>query len=118
MTDITRHDIGKRMSEIGIFNKVAYLAGQVANRNPDADIAGQTEEVLGHIDRLLAKAGTDKTRLLHCQIFLKNIQDIDAMNAVWDRWAPQGNTPPRATVQALLGDPAWRIEIVVCAALA
>ena len=117
MTDINRYDVGARMSEIAVFNNVVYLAGQVAERNPEADIAGQTEEVLGHIDRLLAKAGTDKTRIIQCQIYLRDIADIAAMNEAWDKWAPAGHTPPRATVQALLADPAWRIEIVVSAAL-
>ncbi|HVL77581.1 MAG TPA: RidA family protein [Noviherbaspirillum sp.] len=117
MTDITRHDVGARMSEIAVFNNVVYLAGQVAEVNPDAGITRQTEEVLGHIDRLLAKAGTDKSRILQCQIYLKDIADIAAMNAVWDQWVAGGNTPPRATVQAELADSRWRIEVVVCAAL-
>jgi enamine deaminase RidA (YjgF/YER057c/UK114 family) len=117
MTDLVRHDVGPRMSEIAVFNGMVFLAGQVADRNPQGSIAEQTQEVLGHIDRLLAKAGTDKTRILQCQIFLKNIVEIGAMNAVWDVWAAQGNTPPRATVQAELADPSWRIEVVVIAAL-
>lgn len=117
MTTITRLDMGPRMSEISICNGMVFLAGQVAEQNSDAGITGQTLEVLGHIDRLLAKAGTDKTRILQCQIFLKDIKDIAAMNAVWDQWVPAGHAPPRATVQALLADPRWRIEIVICAAL-
>jgi enamine deaminase RidA (YjgF/YER057c/UK114 family) len=117
MSDIERHEVGARMSEIAVFNNVVYLAGQVAERNPEAGIAGQTEEVLSHIDRLLAKAGTDKTRLLQCQIYLKDIADIGAMNQVWDRWVAAGHAPPRATVHALLADPNWRIEVVVSAAL-
>jgi enamine deaminase RidA (YjgF/YER057c/UK114 family) len=105
------------MSEIAVFNGMVFLAGQVADQNPHGTITEQTREVLGHIERLLTKAGTDKTRILQCQIFLKDIADIGAMNAVWDEWVAKGNTPPRATVQADLADPNWRIEIVVSAAL-
>jgi enamine deaminase RidA (YjgF/YER057c/UK114 family) len=117
MTDITRYDVGPRMSEIAAFNGMVFLAGQIADQNPEAGIEGQTAEVLAHIDRLLAKAGADKTCIMQCQIFLKDIKDIGAMNAVWDKWVAPGHTPPRATVQAELGDPDWRIEIVVSAAL-
>jgi enamine deaminase RidA (YjgF/YER057c/UK114 family) len=117
MTDLSRHDVGARMSEIAIFNGMVFLAGQVADQNPHGTIAEQTREVLSHIDRLLSKAGTDKSRILQCQIFLKDISDIGAMNAVWDEWVAKGNTPPRATVQADMADPSWRIEMVVSAAL-
>lgn len=115
-TTLTRHHVGKRLSEIAVYNGVAYLAGQVPENGPDADMAAQTREVLGHIDRLLGEAGTDKRRILSCQIFLRDIADIGAMNAVWDEWVPEGHTPPRATVQAALADPRWRIEVVVTAA--
>lgn len=117
MTDITRYDVGSRMSEIAVFNGMVFLAGQVADQNPQGTIEEQTREVLGHIDRLLDKAGTDKTRIMQCQIFLKDIRDIGAMNAIWDEWVAKGNTPPRATVQAEMADPGWRIEVVVSAAL-
>ena len=70
------------------------------------------------MERLLAEAGSDKGRILQCQIYLADIADIGAMNAVWDAWIPAGCAPPRATVQAALADPRWRIEVVVVAALA
>jgi enamine deaminase RidA (YjgF/YER057c/UK114 family) len=117
MESLKRYDVGPRLSEMAVFNRVVYLAGQIAEQNPQAGITEQTAEVLGHIDRLLAKAGTDKTRILQCQIFLKNISDIGAMNEVWDRWVAPGNSPPRATVQALLAQPNLLIEMVVSAAL-
>jgi enamine deaminase RidA (YjgF/YER057c/UK114 family) len=108
---------GPRLSEAAIFNHTVYLAGQVADQAPEADISGQAREVLGHVERLLKEAGSDKSRILQCQIFLRDIADIGAMNAVWDAWIPAGHTPPRATVQAALADPRWRIEVVVVAAL-
>lgn len=115
--DLQRLHVGPRLSEVAIFNNVAYLAGQVPEATVDQDIGAQTAEVLGMVERLLAEAGSDKSRILSCQIFLKDIGQIGAMNAVWDAWIPAGHTPPRATVQAQLGDPRWAIEIVVTGAL-
>ena len=82
------------------------------------DIRGQTAQVLAMVDRLLAEAGSDKSRILMTQIFLADIGDIAAMNEVWDAWIPAGNTPPRATVQAAMANAAYKIEIVVTAAAA
>lgn len=116
-TELKRAHVGKRLSEYAVYNGVVYLGGQVPEVNPDADFRAQTREVLGHIDRLLAEAGSDKTRILSCQIFLADISLIGQMNEVWDEWVPQGNTPPRATVEAKLADPRYLIEVVVSAAL-
>ncbi|MET0267907.1 MAG: RidA family protein [Duganella sp.] len=113
--EITRLHIGKRLSEVAIHNNTVYLAGQIAE-DASADIRGQTREVLGHIDRLLAEAGSDKTCILSCQIYLADLADFDGMNEEYDAWVPGGHTPPRATVQAQLANPAWRVEIVVVAA--
>lgn len=106
------------MSGITIHNGTVYLAGQVPLKNPDASIDEQTREVLGEVEQLLAEAGSDKSRILQCQIFLSDIADIAAMNVVWDAWIPSGHAPPRATVAAALADPRWRIEVLVTAALA
>lgn len=113
---IQRFDVGPRLSEMAIHNGVAYLAGQVAGDTGDG-IAGQTRQVLEEIDALLARAGTDKTRILRAEIFLKDLQDFEVMNRVWDAWVPEGHAPPRATVQAQLANPGWLIEVVVTAAL-
>ena len=113
---IQRFDVGPRMSELAVHNGVAYLAGQVAE-DATQGIAGQTQQVLGEIDALLARAGTDKSKILRAEIFIKDLQDFEAMNRVWDAWVPEGNAPPRATVQANLARPAWLIEIVVTAAV-
>ncbi|MFA6313578.1 MAG: RidA family protein [Sterolibacterium sp.] len=115
---ITRAQVGPRMSGTAIYNATVYLAGQVPLNHPEAGIAEQTREVLDEIERLLRAAGSDKSRILQCQIFLRDIADIGAMNAVWDTWVVAGHTPPRATVQAALADPRWRIEVLVTAALA
>ena len=112
---IQRFSVGQRLSETAIFNKTIYLAGQIPE-DVTADIVGQTAEVLGHVDRLLAEAGSDKTRILMCQIFLSDITQISGMNQAWDAWVAQGHAPPRATVQASLANPSWLIEIVVTAA--
>ncbi|MCU6433087.1 RidA family protein [Undibacterium sp. Jales W-56] len=112
---LQRFHVGQRLSETAIFNKVIYLAGQIPE-DATQDIVGQTTEVLGHVDRLLAEAGSDKSRILMCQIFLSDIKLIGGMNQAWDAWVAAGNAPPRATVQAALADPAWLIEVVVTAA--
>ena len=116
MSNIQRFHVGHRLSEMAIHNGTVYLAGQVPE-SADKDIRGQTAEVLAAIDKLLAEAGTDKTRILMTQIFLADLADFDGMNAVWDAWVAPGHTPPRATVQAKLARPGWRIEVVVTAAL-
>lgn len=112
---IQRFDVGPRMSELAVHNGVAYLAGQVAG-DASADISGQTRQVLAAIDALLARAGSDKSRILRAQIFLADLADFAAMNAVWEAWVVPGHTPPRATVQAALAKPQWKVEIVVTAA--
>ena len=84
----------------------------------DTDITGQTEDVLQQVQQRLLEAGSDKSRILRAQIYLTDIRDITAMNAVWDAWVAPGHAPPRATVQAALADPAWRIEVVATAAQA
>ena len=116
MSEIQRFDIGARMSEMAVHNGVAYLAGQVA-ADASLDAQGQTANVLAQIDTLLARAGTDKSRILMAQIFLADIADFAAMNVAWDAWVAGGNTPPRATVQARLAKPEWKVEIVVKAAV-
>jgi len=113
---IDRHDVGARMSEMAVHAGTVYLAGQVA-ADDSLDAAGQTRQVLAAIDALLARAGSDKTRILRAQIFLADIADFAAMNAVWDGWVVPGHTPPRATVQAALARPGWKVEIVVTAAV-
>ena len=113
---IQRIDVGPRMSEAVVHNGVVYLAGQVATGGAP-DIGGQTREVLAAIDALLAKAGTDKTRVLRAQIFLADMADFPGMNAVWDQWVAPGHTPARATVEAALAKPQWKVEIVNTAAL-
>ncbi|GMV31708.1 MAG: hypothetical protein AMXMBFR59_38330 [Rhodanobacteraceae bacterium] len=112
---IQRYDAGPRMSEMVVHNGTIYLAGQIAD-DDDADIAGQTRQVLAAIDALLARAGSDKSRILRAEIFLADLADFGAMNAVWEAWVVPGQTPARATVQAALANPKWRVEIVVTAA--
>lgn len=113
-TAIERLHVGERLSEAAVCGSTVYLAGQIAE-DATQGIEGQTREVLGHVDRLLAEAGSDKSRILMCQIFLADIQDIAAMNAVWDAWVAPGHAPPRATVEARLARPEWLIEVVVTA---
>ncbi len=114
--DIQRFHVGASLSETAVHGRTVYLAGQVAD-DTSLGIEGQTREVLGHIDRLLAEAGSGKARILMCQIFLSDLADFEGMNAVWNQWVVPGHAPPRATVRASLANPAWRVEMIVTAAL-
>lgn len=114
---ITRIAPGARLSAAVVHNDTVYLAGQVAVAAVDKGIAEQTREVLEIIDGVLAKAGTDKSKLLWVQIWIPDIATFDAMNEVWDAWVDPDNKPARATVEARLADPRLRIEIAATAAL-
>ena len=116
MSNITRVNVGKRLSDMAVYNGVAYLAGQVAD-DSSQDITGQTRQILSTIDKLLASAGTDKTRLLMVQIMVANMKEFDGMNKAWDEWVPAGNAPPRATIEARLASADYKVEIVVTAAV-
>ncbi len=113
--DIQRVGVSARYSELAVFNGVVYLGGMVPERG-DTDIRGQTEDVLQQVEHWLVQAGSDKSRILQAQIFLTDIGEIGVMNEVWDAWVVPGTAPPRATVQAALANPTYRIEIVVTAA--
>ena len=115
MSDITRIGIGPRMSEAVLHNGTAYLAGQVGR--PGDSVADQTRTCLAEVDRILAAAGTDKTRILSAQIWLADISTFAEMNAVWDQWVPQGHTPARATGESKLAAPEYKVEVIVVAAL-
>jgi enamine deaminase RidA (YjgF/YER057c/UK114 family) len=114
---IQRINIEDRYSDIAIFNGVAYLAGQVAT-DLSQNIQGQMREVLTTIDKLLEQANSDKSRILMVQIYLADISDYAGMNELWDDWVSEikGHAPPRATVQALLANPKYKVEVIVSAA--
>ena len=111
-----RFHVGDRLSEMTVYNGTVYLAGQVA-ADATQDIRGQTAQVLAMVDKLLHEAGTDNAHILMAQIFLADLADFNAMNVVWEDWVAPGDAPPRATVQAYLVKPEWKIEVVVTAAL-
>jgi enamine deaminase RidA (YjgF/YER057c/UK114 family) len=116
MSSIERLEIGPRMSQAVIHGGVVYLAGQVAGDVPGAPVKEQTKNILDRIDKLLAAAGTDKTKLLSVTIWLADVRTFEDMNSVWDKWVPAGATPARATVEAKLVSPAYAVEIGVIAA--
>jgi enamine deaminase RidA (YjgF/YER057c/UK114 family) len=113
---IERLHVGPRLSEAVVHNGTIYLAGQVAD-DASLDISGQTRQILESIDRLLAECGSDKTRILSAQIFLSDIADFALMNTVWDAWVPAGHTPARATIEAKLAAPKYRVEVMVVASV-
>lgn len=115
MAKITRIETGPRMSQAVVYNGIAYLAGQVGT--PKASVTQQTKDCLASVDRLLALAGTDKTRILSAQIWMADMADFAEMNAVWDAWVAKGDAPARATGEARLATPDYAVEVIVVAAL-
>lgn len=115
--DITRIDVNSRIADAVIFNNVVYLAGQVPRSTLGQSVKEQTTDVLEQIDRALAKAGSDKSRLLSVQIFMKDITQNAGMNEAWEEWIPKGHCPARATLEAKMNNDQWALEIVVTAAL-
>ncbi|MGD0847537.1 RidA family protein [Bradyrhizobium sp.] len=113
---IQRFEVGPRMSQAVVHGDTVYLAGVVANAAAGESVTKQTQEVLSIIDGHLAKAGTDKSKLLTATIYLTDITTFAEMNAVWDGWVSTGNTPARATVEAKLAAPRYNVEIMVTAA--
>ena len=114
-TEIQRIDSNEILSEVTIHNQVVYLAGQVPN-NDDADLETQTREVFANIDKLLAQANSDKSQMLSVQVFVKDLADFPAFNAVWGQWVADITPPARATIQANLVNPNWLVEVMVVAA--
>ena len=113
---IERIGAGPRMSKAVAHGDTVYLAGQVADRTRGASVAEQTGEVLEIIEQLLAQAGTEKAKILSATIWLTDMTTFAEMNSKWDAWVVQGSTPARATVQAQLAAPEYKVEIAVIAA--
>jgi enamine deaminase RidA (YjgF/YER057c/UK114 family) len=111
--NVERKEVGPRMSQIVIHGDTVYLAGVVAHQNAGKK---QTREILATIDRYLTQAGTDKAKLLSANIWLTDMATFGEMNAVWDGWVTPGHTPARATVEAKLAAPQYKVEIMVVAA--
>jgi enamine deaminase RidA (YjgF/YER057c/UK114 family) len=116
MSKVRRIDPGPRLSEATVFGDRMYLSGMIPE-DTSLDITGQVKQALAEIDALLAKGGSDKSKILSAVIWLADIGDFAAMNAVWDSWVLPGKTPARATVQARLNDPKMKVEIMVVAAI-
>ena len=115
---VKRLHVGPRMSQAVVHDRTIYLAGQVADQAEGKSVGEQTKEILATIDRLLAEAGSDKSRILSATVYLADIGTFAEMNAEWDAWVPAGHTPARATVEAKLAAPAYAVEIACIAAQA
>ncbi len=114
--NLTRLGAGPRMSQGVVRGDTVYLAGQVADKTAGAGVADQTREILAAIDALLAEAGSDKTRILMATIYLADIATFADMNSEWDKWVVAGRAPARATIEAKLVAPQYKVEIAVVAA--
>jgi enamine deaminase RidA (YjgF/YER057c/UK114 family) len=113
---IERHDVGPRMSKVVVHGDTVYLAGIVADSPKGKSTADQTRDILAQIDGFLARAGTDKSKLLSANIWITDMANFAEMNSVWDAWVSPGNAPARATVEAGLASPDYKVEIMVVAA--
>jgi enamine deaminase RidA (YjgF/YER057c/UK114 family) len=112
---IARHDQTAILSQAVEHAGTVYLAGVVA-KDLAKDVKGQTQEVLAEIDRLLAKCGSSKSKVLQAQIWVTDIRNRAPMNEVWTAWVDARNLPARACVEAKLADPRALVEIMVIAA--
>jgi enamine deaminase RidA (YjgF/YER057c/UK114 family) len=113
---IKRIEPGPRMSRAVVHGDTVYLPGVVAGK-PDTGVAGQTQQILAEIERLLTLAGSSKSKILSATIWLADIATFAEMNGIWDAWVEPGNTPARATVEARLASPNNKVEIMMIAAL-
>lgn len=113
---IQRFDTGPRMSQVVVHGNTVFLAGIVAGNAGGESVTKQTQDILSIIDGHLAKAGSDKSKLLTATIYITDMKNFAEMNAVWDGWVSAGNTPARATVEAKLASPQYNVEIMVTAA--
>lgn len=112
---IQRLEQGARMSGAVIHGNTVYLAGQIGT--PGASVTEQSKTALAEVDRLLALAGTNKSKILQALIWLDDMKDFAEMNAVWDAWVDPANTPARATGSAHLATPDYKVEFIITAAL-
>jgi enamine deaminase RidA (YjgF/YER057c/UK114 family) len=112
---ITRHEPSKIYSKVVEANGFVFTAGIVAD-DPKQDAKGQTQQILGEIDRLLKLGGSDKTKIVSTTIWVSDIRHRDAMNEAWTAWTGGQNLPGRACIEAKLADPRMLVEIAVVAA--
>jgi enamine deaminase RidA (YjgF/YER057c/UK114 family) len=116
MSDIRRIGAGARMSKAVIHGSTVYTAGQVAEKTKGGSVADQTREILSLIDQILAESGSEKEKILTATIYLSDITSFAEMNSVWDTWVDKANPPARATVEAKLVSPEYKVEISVISA--
>jgi enamine deaminase RidA (YjgF/YER057c/UK114 family) len=112
MSRIIRTEPSPILSKAVEYHGFVFTQGMVT-RDPSLDIKGQVRDVLAQIDEVLETHGTDNTRILQAQIWLKQIGDRAALNEIWSAWLPEGQAPARAVVQAELADPRWLVEIMI-----
>jgi enamine deaminase RidA (YjgF/YER057c/UK114 family) len=115
MATIERMEVGQRMSRIVKHNETIYLCGQVG-ADANAGIAEQTQTMLDKVDTLLDQAASDKANILSATIYIRDMKDFAAMNAVWDAWIPEGCAPARACIEARMARPELLVEISIVAA--
>ncbi len=113
---IERQEVKQRMSRVVIHNGTIYLCGQVC-QDASKGIEEQTQTMLDKVDTLLTQAGSDREHMLSATVYVRDMKDFAAMNAVWDAWVPEGHAPARACVEARMARPELLVEISVVAAV-
>lgn len=115
MANIRRIEAGPRMSQAVIHGNTVYLAGQVGK--PGGSVADQTKDILATVERLLKEAGSEKSKILQAIIWLADMKNFAEMNSVWDKWVDGKDAPARATGEAKLAGPEYKVEIIITAAI-
>ena len=97
---------------------LVYLCGVTADATKLGDVKDQTRQVLERIDRLLARAGTSKSKMLSAQVWLTDMSLFAAHNEAWNAWVDPKNPPVRACLHSpALWHPGMLVEIMATAAL-
>ena len=115
MTEIIRRHPGPSLSRVVEYGNLVFVAGTTAD-NKSASCRAQTEEILKKIDGYLAEAGTSKSKILSANVWVADMKEKAEMDAAWQAWVDPDSKPARACVEARLGTPEIRVEIMVTAA--
>lgn len=114
--DITRIGGNGRRATCVVYGGLAYVSG-ITTVALEGNVRQQAQDIFSQIDKLLAGAGTDKTRILRADIYLNSIADYPEFNAAWDRWVTDGHEPVRCVVEAKLPLVEYLVKVAVVAAV-
>ena len=102
---------GALNSRAVIHNGYICMSGIVPD-DKSLGMKDQTAQVLTKIDGILAKAGSDKSRIMSAVVYISDMDQKDSMNEAWREWMGSDNPPARACVGVTL-TPDTLVEIMV-----